>query len=242
MKFDFCQFKNGTDSSASELFFYGDIVSDSWSAWTAEDQCPLNVAELLKEIGGSDIDIHINSGGGDVFAGMAIANMLRSCRGRKTVYIDGLAASIASVIAMAGDEIVIPSNAFMMIHKAWTVGSGNSDDMRKLSDTLDKLDSAICAEYMRNAAEGVTSDRFDEMMSEETWLTGIDAAELFKNITLADEVTAAASCNSAFMDRYSVPEAYNKLLRVKKPQNTNVPKNLEGLASFAKTMRSEFKL
>ena len=132
MTYDFCKFKNSENGSKSELFFYGDIVSDSWAAWQNEDQYPMNVSQLLKEIGGGDLDIHINSGGGDVFAGVAICNMLRSCSGHKTVYVDGLAASVASVIAMAGDEIIIPSNAFMMIHKAWTTAMGNANDMRSL--------------------------------------------------------------------------------------------------------------
>ena len=219
MTYDFCKFKNGTDGSNSELFFYGDIVSDSWSAWSDEDQYPMNVSQLLKEIGNDDIDIHINSGGGDVFAGVAICNMLRSANGKKTVYVDGLAASIASVIAMAGDEIIIPSNAFMMIHKAWTFAMGNANDMRSLADTLDKLDSGIIATYMSRAADGVTEDKISELMAAETWLTGAEAAELFSNIKVTEAVTAAASCNSKFMDRYNVPQGYTNMLSQRKPDS-----------------------
>lgn len=237
MTYDFCKFKNGTDGSNSELFFYGDIVSDSWSAWSDEDQYPMNVSQLLKEIGNDDIDIHINSGGGDVFAGVAIYNMLRSTGGKKTVYIDGLAASIASVIAMAGDEIIIPSNAFMMIHKAWTFAMGNANDMRSLADTLDKLDSGIIATYMSRAADGVTEDKISELMAAETWLTGAEAAELFSNIKVTEAVTAAASCNSKFMDRYNVPQGYTNMLSQRKPDSANVPPELAKYAAFSAAAR-----
>ena len=237
MTYDFCKFKNGTDGSNSELFFYGDIVSDSWSAWSDEDQYPMNVSQLLKEIGNDDIDIHINSGGGDVFAGVAICNMLRSANGKKTVYVDGLAASIASVIAMAGDEIIIPSNAFMMIHKAWTFAMGNANDMRSLADTLDKLDSGIIATYMSRAADGVTEDKISELMAAETWLTGAEAAELFSNIKVTEAVTAAASCNSKFMDRYNVPQGYTNMLSHRKPDSANVPPELAKYAAFSAAAR-----
>lgn len=237
MTYDFCKFKNGTDGSNSELFFYGDIVSDSWSAWSDEDQYPMNVSQLLKEIGNDDIDIHINSGGGDVFAGVAIYNMLRSTGGKKTVYIDGLAASIASVIAMAGDEIIIPSNAFMMIHKAWTFAMGNANDMRTLADTLDKLDSGIVATYMTRAADDVTEDKITELMAAETWLTGSEASELFNNVKTVDTVTAAASCNSKFMDRYNVPKGYTDILSQRKPDSANVPPELAKYAEYSAAAR-----
>ncbi len=208
MNYDFCKFKNAINGSAAELFFYGDIVSDSWSAWKNEDQYPMNVRALLNEIGSNDIDIHINSGGGNVFAGFAICNMLKSCTGYKRVYVDGLAASISSVIAMAGDEIIIPSNAFMMIHKASVGLRGNSDDLRTMADVLDKLDSGIAAVYMAKAAEGVNEDKIIELMTAETWLSGDETAELFSNIKTVEAVEAVASCDSKYMSEYSVPEAY----------------------------------
>ena len=237
MTYDFCKFKNGTDGSNSELFFYGDIVSDSWSAWSDEDQYPMNVSQLLKEIGNDDIDIHINSGGGDVFAGVAICNMLRSASGKKTVYIDGLAASIASVIAMAGDEIIIPSNAFMMIHKAWTFAMGNANDMRSLADTLDKLDSGIIATYMSRAADGVTEDKIASLMTAETWLTGAEAAELFSNIKVTEAVTAAASCNSRFMEKYNVPNGYTNILSQHKPDSAKASPELMKYAEYSAAAR-----
>ena len=97
-------FKNETATSA-DLYFYGDIVSDWWGAWQDEDQYPDAVKNFLAEHQGKDLNIYINSGGGSVFAGIAIYNMLKRHQGKKTVYVDALAGSIASVIAFAGDKI-----------------------------------------------------------------------------------------------------------------------------------------
>ncbi len=241
MTYDFCKFKNSEDGSKAELFFYGDIVSDSWAAWQNEDQYPMNVSQLLKEIGGGDLDIHINSGGGDVFAGVAICNMLRSCSGHKTVYVDGLAASVASVIAMAGDEIIIPSNAFMMIHKAWTTAMGNANDMRSLADTLEKLDSGIIATYMTRAADGITEDKISELMAAETWLTGNEAAKIFSNIKTTEAVTAAASANSKFMERYNVPAGYTSILSHHKPDSAKVPPELMKYAAYSAAARKRIE-
>ena len=244
MKYDFCKFTNSSDGKPAELFFYGDIVSDSWGAWTPEDQYPMNVQQLLSEIGNNDIDIHINSGGGDVFAGVAICNMLRSTSGKKTVYIDGLAASIASVIAMAGDEIIIPSNAYMMIHKASTIGIGNADDMRSLADTLDKIDAGIVATYMMNAVDGVTEKQFKKMMEAETWLTGSEASKYFKNISAVDPVQAVATANSKFTARYrNVPEgltAAREPISTGKPNQANVPDELQEYARYADVINAAY--
>lgn len=244
MKYDFCEFKNSMDGSSAELFFYGDIVSDEWGAWTAEDQYPMNVKNLLKEIGDSDIDIHINSCGGDVYAGFAICNMLRQTSGKKTVHVDGIAASIASVIAMAGDEIVIPSNAFLMIHKSSTIGIGNADDMRQLADTLDKLDSGIVATYMTRAADGVEDKKLRKLMAAETWLSGKEAAELFNNVTVTDQVSAAASINSKLFAAYkNVPKELAEPTSnpsIGKPPQANVPKDMEEYAKYLDVMRAAY--
>lgn len=98
------EIKNETKDNA-ELYFYGDIVSSCLGAWDDTDQYPESIKKFLDNVKGKDLDIYINSGGGSVFAGMAIYNMLKRHKGFKTVYIDGLAASIASVIALAGDKV-----------------------------------------------------------------------------------------------------------------------------------------
>ena len=243
MKYDFCKFTNSTEGKPAELFFYGDIVSDSWGAWTQEDQYPMNVKQLLDEIGECDIDIHINSGGGDVFAGVAICNMLRSLPGKKTVYVDGLAASIASVIAMAGDEIIIPANAYMMIHKASTICLGNADDMRAIADTLDKIDAGIASTYMMRAVEGVTEKQFKKMMAAETWLSGSEAAEYFENVRVETAVQAVASCDSKFIARYrNMPDGISAETDkpIAKPPQADVPEELAIYARYAETVKAAY--
>lgn len=126
-------FKNQTETSA-DLYFYGDIVSDWWGAWQDEDQYPDAIKNFLSEQEGKDLNVYVNSGGGSVFAGIAIYNMIKrhAAKANVKVYVDGLAGSIASILAFAGSEPPeIPSNAFLMIHNPWSYCEGNAADMRK---------------------------------------------------------------------------------------------------------------
>lgn len=174
----FLTVKNETLTSA-DLYFYGDIVSDWWGAWTDSDQYPEAIRDFLKAQEGKSLNIYINSAGGSVFAGLAIYNMLKRHKGFKTVHVDGMAASIASVIALAGDRIVIPSNAFMMIHKPWACCDGNAVDLRKLADDLDAIESGIINVYKEHLVEGVDISTIEEMVANETWLNGEEAAKYF---------------------------------------------------------------
>lgn len=192
MKNNCIEFKNSADEQ--KLYFYGDIVSESWMKWTDSDTCPEDILDILNQIDeNKPLNIYINSGGGSVFAGMAIYNMLKRCKCEKTVYIDGLAGSISSVIACAGDKIVVPSNSYIMIHNAWAGCSGNADDLRKMAKTLDKISEGILNVYTENLAEGVDSNTIKELMDNETWLTGVDAGKYF-NIEVAEENNAVAYC------------------------------------------------
>lgn len=174
----FLTVKNETLTSA-DLYFYGDIVSDWWGAWTDSDQYPEAIRDFLKSQDGKNLNIYINSGGGSVFAGLAIYNMLKRHKGYKTVYVDGMAASIASVIALAGDRVIVPANAFLMIHKPWNCCEGNSDDMRKMADDLDAVEEGILNVYKEHLAEGVDIEEIRKMVSEETWLNGEEATKYF---------------------------------------------------------------
>lgn len=204
--------KNQTDTSA-DLYFYGDIASETWqSDCYEEDMAPGDVKEFLDELTGKEkINIHINSGGGSVFGGIAIYNMLKRNDAYKTVYIDGLAASIASVIAMVGDEVIIPKNAAMMIHKPmtsylWT--SKNADELRKDAEALDSCQELIMNTYMTKAK--ATREEIEEKVNDETWLTGEEAAELF-DLTVEEENNAVAYAGSAMFFSYkNMPEQVEK--------------------------------
>lgn len=197
----FLSVKNLTNDSA-DIYFYGDIVSSEWGKWEDSDTAPEDVREQLKQVEGvQNLNIYINSGGGSVFAGLAIYNMLKRHQAHKKVYVDGMAASIASVIAMAGDEINVPSNAFLMIHKPWAMSIGNANDLRKLADDLDSIESGLLNVYEENLAEGVDIETVKQMVNAETWLNGKEAAEIF-NINVAPANTVAASA-SEYLKKYN---------------------------------------
>ena len=188
--------KNETDSSA-ELYFYGDIVSDWEGGWSSEDQYPKAIRDFLKNSEGKDLNIYINSGGGSVFAGMAIYNMLKRHSGKKTVHVDGIAASIASVIALAGDVIVIPANAYLMIHKPFAPCIGNSDEMLKMAANLEAIEDGIINVYKEHLRDGADIEEIRQMVQAETWLTGDEAAKYFDITTAAPKEYAACISGEA---------------------------------------------
>jgi len=197
----FWEIKN-KGNKEGELLIYSEISSDSW--W-GDETTPKKFKEDLDNLGEIDtLNIYINSPGGDVFAGVAIYNMLKRHKANKVVYIDGLAASIASVIAMAGDTIIMPRNAMIMIHKAWTFVGGNADDMRKMAENLDNIDVAISGSYERT---GLNNEEILALMKSETWLTADEAIEKGFADELEVEKEIAACIGSDFFNRYkNVPE------------------------------------
>ena len=194
------------DTDIGQITMYGDISDTSW--W-GDEITPAQFKADLDNLGDvKNIDIYINSGGGDVFAGYAIYNMLKRHSAKKTVYIDGLAASIASLIAMAGDEIVMPSNSMMMIHNAWAIVAGNKTDLRDMADQLDKVDGLLVDTYVKKT--GLEQDEVVAMLDNETWLTASEAVEKGFATRLEEPTAVAASIDPKFYDRYhNVPETLN---------------------------------
>jgi len=141
-----------------------------------------------------ELRIHINSPGGEVFDGLAIYNFL-SRRGQVTTIIEGLAASMASIVAMAGSNIIMPANAFLMIHNPWGVMVGDSDELKKAAEAMDKMEDSLAMIYSKKT--GIGKDEIKKMMDEETWLTGQEAVDKGFATTLVDAVDLAASYNTA---------------------------------------------
>lgn len=193
------------EGKKAKLNIYGYIVSEEWGKLEESDIIPEEIQDFISIIGDMDIDIYINSGGGSVFAGMVIFNMLKRHKGHKTVYIDGVAGSISSVIAMAGDKIVCPSNSYLMIHKAWDCKTGNADDFRKYADYLDMMDSGIINAYKEKLHDGIKIETIKDMMAKETWLTGIEAQKYF-DIELSEAVQIAASIDKEYCNSHNVPK------------------------------------
>lgn len=202
------EIRNQTEDTA-DLCFFGDINSESlgeWQKYYPEDKAPGDVKDFLDQLENvSKINIHINSGGGSVFGGIAIYNLLLRYDAEITVYVEGIAASIASVIAMAGDKIIIPSNAQMMIHKPSSMAWGDADEMRKQADVLDGCQKVILSTYMRHAKEGITEEQINSLINEETWKNGEEWQEYF-DIEVSEENTAAAATSEYFGKYLNLPE------------------------------------
>lgn len=123
----------------------------------------------LQELNGKNVDVHINSGGGDVFESIAICNLFEQYEGEVNMYIDARAGSGASVIATAGKNVYMYRNCLQMIHHAWAYAAGNAKELRKVADDLDKISEAACESYKTKFVG--TDEELKQLLDEETWLT-----------------------------------------------------------------------
>lgn len=157
------------------LYIYGDVRGDDYNWWgdVIESETSANHfrQELEKHPNVAEIHVFINSYGGSVFEGTAIYNQLKRHPARKVVHVDGFACSIASVIAMAGDEIIMPANALMMVHNMWMGVYGNAAELRKAADDLDTINAAGRKAYLSRTGDKLSEEKLTEMMDAETWLT-----------------------------------------------------------------------
>lgn len=155
-----------------------------------------NFLNDLRGVKASELDVEINSPGGDVFAGIAIYNGLRQSGKKINVKIMGVAASAASLVAMAGDTIDMPENTFMMIHNPWSFAMGDAEDMRDTADMLDKIGSSLVATYAKRT--GKTDDEIKALLNAETWMTAQEAVDAGFATSVSDAVAAKAAFD---MDR-----------------------------------------
>lgn len=182
--FDFMELT--ASNSVGELWLYGDIVDDAW--WDNEVS-PTTIRDSLNEMGPVEVlDLHINSYGGSCVAGNAIVNIIdyykRKTGARVNAYIDGIAASMGSGIAMAADYIYMAENAIFMVHKPFALAIGNSDDMEHEAEVLNKVEDTLVANYMRHF--NGTEEEMRQLMADESWLTADEAL----TYGLCDEVVA----------------------------------------------------
>lgn len=175
---------DGDDDREAELYMYGPIGF----SWDGSGVTPKQLVDQLAALGKVNrITVRLNSPGGDVFDALAISNILRRQQCTVAVSIDALAASAATIVAMAASpgELTIAENGMMMVHRAWAVAVGNTNDMTDMASILEKIDGQIAATYA--ARSGRKQDTWLKLMEEETWMTGTEAVEH----KLADQVTAA---------------------------------------------------
>ena len=183
-----------TDDAPATLSIYDEI-----GFWGVQAK---DFIASLAAVTAKTINVEINSPGGDVFAGLAIYNGLKSSGKEIVVKVMGVAASAASLVAMAGDKIIMPKNTFMMVHNPWGVAMGNAEDMREQAGVLDKIGAALLATYV--AKTGLPDDEVAAMLATDTWLTADEALEK----GFATEVSGEIKAKAAFdMNRADLPAA-----------------------------------
>lgn len=171
-KFDF-RMENVTDKTA-DIYMYGTVMNEKW--WSDDEIVPTEVIKALNEVKGKDLNVHIHSGGGHVVAAMAIYTQLAQHEGKKTIIIDGLAASAATLIAMAGDEIRMSESGLFMIHNVSGWSMGDANQMRKDAELIEKMSSVALELYASKT--GKSQEEIRQMMDDETWMTAKEAKEL----------------------------------------------------------------
>ncbi len=170
----FMKFVDNEEQEEADLFIYGDIVD---FAWWEDDVSANDIRKKLNETNAKTINVHINSLGGDTFTGVAIYNLLKakSKTAKIITYVDAIAASAASIIAMAGDKIIMPSNTLMMIHNCWTLSIGNANELRKTASDMDKIMDAVIQCYLSKIK--ITEEELRALLDDETYLTAQEALE-----------------------------------------------------------------
>lgn len=217
--------KNQTDKTA-EIYISGAIVDDEmggcFEAWGDPGtgyEWPKEIRQQLDSLKGKDLTIYINSDGGLVNAGVAIANMIARHDGHTVAVVDGWCCSIATQIFFAADERRMPSNAYLMIHKPTTGVYGDADDLLNAAAILDTLQEGLESTYRKAAREGVTAEQIHDMTNTGTWLTGAEAAEIF-DIELMESLQAVA-CARGRAHFKNMPEGIRFMAEAKpddKPQ------------------------
>lgn len=176
-----------------------DVIGQDF--WTGEGVTARRIAAALRSIGKGPVSVNINSPGGDFFEGLAIYNLLREHDGEITVKVLGLAASAASIIAMAGDTIQVARAGFMMIHNAWAVAMGDRNYLRETADQLEPFDRAMADIYA--AQSGMDAKEISELMDAETWMGGSEAIEkgFADELLPSDQVAEGEKASAASVRR-----------------------------------------
>lgn len=205
------------NSDTLELYIYSTVEGDEWFE-KSQTSAQHFREELEKHKSAKFINLYINSTGGSVFEGSAIYSQLKRHNAKVTVYIDGFACSIASVIAMAGDKVIMSENAVMMIHNAWTIAAGNSTQLRKIADDLDVINKANKAAYLVKSDGKITPEKLTEMLDNETYLSAEDCIKYGFCDEISSKVESSVE-NHVEMQAYrNSIEKISAMLDIKKPE------------------------
>lgn len=225
-----------------DIYLYDDIAADGRDWWTGEviesDTSAKHMKNILDAAGNvSQINIFINSYGGDVSEAMAIYNQLKRHSAHKTVYVDGFACSAASVIAMVGDDVVMGSNTLMMIHHAWLCACGNPKELRKAADDLEVIDTASCKAYLEKAGDKLDEATLTTLLDAESWLD----AETCVKYGLADRIAAKESVEDVAQQRLDAAKAQALAIERGNPAPAqNVPQEFTQNKTIAEQLMAAF--
>ncbi|MDY0186187.1 MAG: Clp protease ClpP [Desulfuromonadaceae bacterium] len=184
--------KAAAAEQSNSITMYG-VIGDSYSSYYGEGVTLSRVDAALRSIGDNEVDVYINSPGGDMFEGIAIYNRLREHPKKVTVKVIGLAASAASIIAMAGEDRLIAKSAFLMIHNCWSYFVGNRHELRSIADQLEEFDTSMRDVYIDTS--GTPEKDIEEMMDREAYLSGRSSVDksFMTGYLSADEITTEAT-------------------------------------------------
>lgn len=194
------------DGDTPKIYIYEQIGEDFWGDGVGAKQ----FVKDLDKLDAKAIDLHINSPGGNVFDGFAIYNALIAHKATINVKIDGIAASISSVVAMSGNEIEMPENAMLMMHDPSGLVVGTAEDMTKMATALDKIKLGLVSAY-RNKS-GLDDNKIIQMLTDETWLTAAEAVENGLADKMTDKINIQACADMQFFNRVfkKMPDIFNK--------------------------------
>lgn len=238
------QLKQSANADTLDMYIYGDVEGDYFDWWNwemVESETSANHfrEELSKYPDAKRINIYINSYGGSVFEGTAIYSQLRRHPAEKVVYIDGFACSISSVIAMAGDKVIMLSNTMMMIHNAWNIVYGNARQLRKAADDLDTIMAGNRQAYLDKSKGKITEEKLIELLEAETWLTAQQCLEygfcdeiLSREADLTEAKQMLQKANKTFEQQLNYNKALAAQVRelaqsLNKPEPAPIPEPIE---------------
>lgn len=239
--------RQAADEKTLDLYIYDYVEGDGYNWATGEPEQSETSGKAIRDklaeaVGVTQINVYINSCGGSVKEGLAIYNQLQRHPAAITVYVDGFALSIASVIAMAGDRVVMAANALMMIHHAATIVMGNPADLRKAADDLEIIDGASNSGYLAKAGAKLTQEKLTELLDAETWLNAAQCLEY----GLADEIAGTPETATIAAAKQRLAQAMQAEIQQTEPavivpdefiaQKTNAEKLM---AAFGKKMEEK---
>lgn len=225
--------KNNADSA--EMYIYGDIIDDLDMDPMAGFEWPSDIKRQLDECKGKPLTIYINSDGGSVPAGVAIANMIARHDAPTLAVVDGWCCSIATQIFFSADKRQMPANAYLMIHKPSCMVYGTSDDMLKAAESLEVIQSGLEEAYKKCALPETTAEEIHNMVNDETWLTGTQAAEKF-DIEITEPLQAVAKFGTARNKMRNIPKDIRFTQSIQTVNNTLIEqqKKIQNALELAK--------